>query len=155
RRRRGPTPRSSPYMRMITVLVSGNRRPARLVRCGMLEAGLWAAAGQSALILGALLVARFPKLTEPRWLRLVMAFGAGPLISAVTTALVLQAYHAAGRAPVGVGLFAGAIGYYALTSFLDRRAEREDPEVPVEEAAARGPATLPRGADATATRNLS
>src|SRR5262249_47406653 len=71
------------------------------------------------------------------------------------TDLVVQAYHAAGRAPVGIGLFAGAVGYYALTSFLDRRAEREDPEVPVVEAAARGPETLPRGADATATRNLS
>ena len=28
------------------------------------------------------LVARFPKLTEPRWLGVVMAFGAGALISA-------------------------------------------------------------------------
>ena len=43
----------------------------------MFEAGLWAALGQSALIVGALLVARYPKLTEPHWLGLVMAFGAG------------------------------------------------------------------------------
>ena len=41
----------------------------------MLEAGLWAALGQSALLVGALMVARFPKLTEPRWLGLEMAFG--------------------------------------------------------------------------------
>jgi hypothetical protein len=46
----------------------------------VLEAALWAASGQSALIVGALLVARFRKLTEPRWLGLVMAFGAGALI---------------------------------------------------------------------------
>jgi ZIP family zinc transporter len=71
-------------------------------------------------------VARFPKLTEPRWLGLIMAFGAGALISAVTTDLVVEAYHEAGRAPTGVGLFGGAVGYYALTRWLDRRAERAD-----------------------------
>jgi ZIP family zinc transporter len=71
-------------------------------------------------------VARFPKLTEPRWLGLIMAFGAGALISAVTTDLVVEAYHEAGRAPTGVGLFGGAVGYYALARWLDRRAERAD-----------------------------
>jgi ZIP family zinc transporter len=122
----------------------------------VLEAGLWAAAGQSALLVGALLVARFPKLTEPRWLGLVMAFGAGALISAVTTDLVVPAYHEAGRAPAGVGLLVGAVGYYALTQWLDRRAEREDPEEPVEEAeASSGDEALPAGADATTARNLT
>ena len=101
----------------------------------MLEAGLWAALGQSALIVGALLVARFRKLTEPRWLGLVMAFGAGALISAITTDLVVEAYHEAGRGATGLGLLIGAVGYYVLTEWLDRRAEREDPEEPVEEAA--------------------
>ncbi len=121
----------------------------------MLEAGLWAALGQSALLVGALLVARFPKLTEPRWLGLVMAFGAGALISAITTDLVAEAYHEAGRAPTGVGLLVGALGYYGLTTWLDRRAEREDPEEPVEEAADVSLAELPAGADATAARNLT
>jgi ZIP family zinc transporter len=122
----------------------------------VLEAGLWAALGQSALIVGALLVARFPKLTEPRWLGLVMAFGAGALISAITTDLVVPAYHAAGRAPTGIGLLVGAVGYYALTTWLDRRAEREDPEAPVEEAEdVGGDEALPSGADATAARNLT
>jgi ZIP family zinc transporter len=112
--------------------------------------------GQSALIVGAALVARFPKLTEPRWLGLVMAFGAGALISAVTTDLVVEAYHEAGRAPTGVGLLIGALGYYALTQTLNRRAEREDPEEPVEDAdAAAGDEALPAGADATAARNLT
>jgi len=121
----------------------------------VLEAGLWAALGQSALLVGALLVARFPKLTEPRWLGLVMAFGAGALISAITTDLVAEAYHEAGRAPTGVGLLVGAVGYYGLTTWLDRRAEREDPEEPVEEAADVSLAELPAGADATAARNLT
>jgi ZIP family zinc transporter len=122
----------------------------------VLEAGLWAALGQSALIAGALLVARFPKLTEPRWLGLVMAFGAGALISAITTDLVVPAYEEAGRAPTGIGLLCGAVGYYADTTWLNRHAEREDPEAPVEEAEeVGGDEALPTGADATAARNLT
>jgi len=122
----------------------------------VLEAGLWAALGQSALLVGALLVARFPKLTEPRWLGLVMAFGAGALISAITTDLVAPAYVAAGRAPAGIGLLVGAVGYYALTTWLNSRAERADPEEPVEEAEDRaGDEASPSGADATAARNLT
>jgi len=122
----------------------------------VLEAGLWAALGQSALIVGALLVARFPKLTEPRWLGLVMAFGAGALISAITTDLVVPAYQAAGRAPAGIGLLVGAVGYYGLTTWLNARSEREDPEEPVEEAEdLAGDEAMPSGADATAARNLT
>jgi ZIP family zinc transporter len=120
------------------------------------EAGLWAALGQSALVVGALLVARFPKLTEPRWLGLVMAFGAGALISAITTDLVQPAYSAAGRAPTGFGLLVGALGYYAITTWLDQRAEREDPEEPVEEAEdLAGDRASPSGADAATARNLT
>jgi ZIP family zinc transporter len=120
------------------------------------EAGLWAALGQSALLVGALLVARFPKLTEPRWLGLVMAFGAGALISAITTDLVQPAYSAAGRAPAGLGLLVGALGYYGVTTWLNQRAEREDPEEPVEEAEEiAGDTALPSGADATVARNLT
>jgi zinc transporter, ZIP family len=121
----------------------------------VLEAGLWAALGQSALIVGALLVARFRALTEPRWLGLVMAFGAGALISAVTTDLVVEAYHEAGRAATGIGLLVGAVGYYLLTEWLDRRAEREDPEEPVEAAADTGLEAVPAAADARAARNLT
>jgi ZIP family zinc transporter len=121
----------------------------------MLEAGVWAALGQSALVVGALLVAAFPRLTEPRILGLVLAFGAGTLISAITTDLVAEAYREAGRAPTGLGLLLGACGYFALTEWLDRRSEREDPEQPVEEAAEVGPSALPAAADATAARNLS
>jgi ZIP family zinc transporter len=125
----------------------------------VLEAGLWAALGQSALIVGALLVARFPSLTEPRRLGLVMAFGAGALISALTADLIIEAYDEAGRAPAGLGLAIGALGYYALTEWLDRRTRREDPEEPEEaeldEEAAGAREPEPVAADATTTRNLS
>jgi zinc transporter, ZIP family len=121
----------------------------------LIEAGWWAAAGQSALLLGALVVAVMPSLTEPRRLGLIMAFGAGTLISAVTTDLVAEAYQEAGRAPTGLGLLAGAVGYYAVTEWLDRRSQREDPEEPVEAAAVFGPTERPVGADATVARNLT
>ena len=124
----------------------------------VLEAGLWAALGQSALIVGALLVARFPSLKEPHRLGLVMAFGAGALISAITADLVIEAYDEAGRGPTGIGLAFGALGYYALTEWLDRRSEREDPEEPEEleldgDAIGADPESV--GADATTARNLS
>ena len=121
----------------------------------MLEAALWAGLGQSALLVGALLVARLRQLTEPRWLGLVMAFGAGALISAITTDLVSPAYRLAGRAPAGIGLFGGAVGFYALTHWLDRRAEREDPEQPVDDAAMDSVDEMPAGADAATARNLT
>ena len=121
----------------------------------MLEAGFWAGVGQSALIVGALLVARIKKLTEPRWLGLVMAFGAGALISAITTDLVAEAYREAGRAPAGIGLLVGAGGYYVLTLWLDRRSEREDPEEPVEDVVSDGTDAMPVGADAVTARNLT
>ena len=65
-------------------------------------------------------------------------------------------YDAAGRVPAGVGLLVGAVGYYGLTTWLNRRAEREDPEEPVEDAEDVGGDTAsPSGADATAARNLT
>ena len=82
---------------------------------------------------------------------LVMAFGAGALISAITTDLVAEAYHEAGRAPAGSVCSSARSATTCLTTWLDRRAEREDPEEPVEEAAdVRRRRALPRGADATA-----
>ena len=122
----------------------------------MLEAGLWAALGQSALVVGALLVARFPKLTEPRWLGLVMAFGAGALISAITTDLVVPAYIAAGRAPAGIGLLVGAVGYYGLTPGSTNAPSAKTPRNRSRRRRT-APATraLPSGADATAARNLT
>lgn len=121
----------------------------------MLTAALWAALAQSALIVGALLVAKFRVLTQPRWLGLVMAFGAGAVISAVSTDLVAEAYREAGRRPTGIGLAAGAVGFWAITTWLDRRGEREAPEQPVEKAADVSLTEEPAGASATEARNLT
>src|SRR4051812_36983740 len=105
-------PRSRQFCTRISATARAPDRRGARDSCLVLEAGAWAALGQSALIVGALLVARYPKLTEPRWLGLVMAFGAGALISAVTTDLVADAYQEAGRTAAGVGLLVGAVGYY-------------------------------------------
>ena len=121
----------------------------------MLQAAGWAALAQSALIVGALLVARFRALTEPRWLGLVMAFGAGAVISAVTTDLVVPAYEEAGRRASGIGLAVGAVGFFLITGWLDRRGEHENPELPVELAADVSRSEQPHGASATEARNLT
>ena len=124
----------------------------------MLTAALWAALAQFALVVGALLVWRFPRFTQPRWLGLVMAFGAGAVISAVTTDLVAEAYAGGGSRPTGVGLAIGAVGFYTLTSWLERRGESERPEEPLEEAAERAtdePLEHVPAASATEARNLT
>jgi ZIP family zinc transporter len=102
----------------------------------MVSAALWAALGQAALLVGALLCWRFPTLTRPRWLGLIMAFGAGAVISAVTTDLVAEAYRGSGPKATGLGLALGAIGFFLVTGFLERRGESERPEAPLEAAAA-------------------
>jgi ZIP family zinc transporter len=121
----------------------------------MLTAALWAALAQSALIVGALLVARFRKLSEPRWLGLIMAFGAGTVISAVTTDLVAEAYKEAGRRPTGIGLAVGAGVFWVVTWWLESRGESERPEQLIENAADVSLETEPAAATATEARNLT
>jgi ZIP family zinc transporter len=128
----------------------------------MLPAAVWAALGQAALVVGALLCWRFPSLTRPRWLGLIMAFGAGAVISAVTTDLVSEAYRESGPKATGLGLALGAIGFFVLTGWLERRGESERPETPVEQAAdisldAPEETSLEQGhgASATEARNLT
>lgn len=129
----------------------------------MLSAALWAALGQAALLVGAVLCRQFPSLTRPRGLGLIMAFGAGAVISAVTTDLVAEAYRISGPKATGLGLALGAVGFFLVTGWLERRGESERPELPLEEAAAIDPdapeeQTLEQevhGASATEARNLT
>ena len=82
------------------------------------EAVGWGALAASSLILGAVLgVAR--KWPE-RFVGLVLAFGAGALISAVSFELAEDGVRIGGGAAVGIGLAVGALTYF----FLDRRLER-------------------------------
>jgi ZIP family zinc transporter len=82
---------------------------------------LWGAVAASSLLAGALLVMWRP--IGQRMLGLVMAFGAGVLISAVAFELVAPAIAQAedgGHWKVGLGLGAGALSFYVGDGIIDR-----------------------------------
>ena len=101
----------------------------------MLEAGIFAAIGQVALVVGALLVWRFRTLTRAAVVGSLMAFGAGAVISAVGTDLVAVAYDEAGGGATALGIGIGGLGYFLIITLLERSGAREKPEAPLEEAA--------------------
>ena len=101
----------------------------------MLEAGIFAAIGQVALVVGALLVWRFRTLTRAAVVGSLMAFGAGAVISAVSTDLVAVAYDEAGGGATALGIGIGGLGYFLIITLLERSGAREKPEAPLEEAA--------------------
>ena len=84
----------------------------------MLVAGLWGFVGGVALVVGAVLA--LVRQFSPRTIGLVMAFGAGVLISALAFELTKEAYDGAGAVEVVVGLAAGAVVFYAGDRLLDR-----------------------------------
>ncbi len=85
----------------------------------MLEALWWGTLAASSLVLGGLVAVWRP--VTPRVLGLVMAFGAGVLISAVAYELVLDAVETYSTSGVGLGLAAGALTFYAGDWYLDHR----------------------------------
>jgi len=85
----------------------------------MLEAAFWGAVGGSALVFGAVVGLRV--MPRQRTIGLVMAFGAGVLISALTYELVADAYSRTGFDEVAIGLAIGALVFTAGDWWLDRR----------------------------------
>jgi len=85
----------------------------------VLEAAFWGFVGGVALLVGAVLGLAFR--TPPRVVGLVMAFGAGVLISAVAFELVEEGFESSGATPVVLGLVAGALTFYAGDWILDHR----------------------------------
>ncbi len=100
----------------------------------MLEAAIFAAIGQAALVVGALLVWRFRTLTRAAVVGSLMAFGAGAVISAVGTDLVAVAYEEAGGGATALGIGIGGLGYFLIITLLERGGARETPEAPLEKA---------------------
>jgi ZIP family zinc transporter len=84
----------------------------------MLEAGLWGLGAASALVVGALvgLTGRVPR----GLVALVMAFGAGALISALAYDLTEDAFAHGGTLPVAGGLAAGALVYFTGDQLLHK-----------------------------------
>lgn len=77
----------------------------------------WGGLAAFSLVIGALLA--LVRTWSDRTVGLVLAFGAGALISAVTFELAEEGIDLAGGLPVGLGLGAGALTYFLLDRMLD------------------------------------
>jgi ZIP family zinc transporter len=82
----------------------------------------WGALAASSLVIGALLGLVRP--WPPRPLGLVLAFGAGALISAVSFDLAQEGALIGDPGYMGLGLAAGALTYFALNRVVGRRSRR-------------------------------
>jgi zinc transporter, ZIP family len=79
----------------------------------------WGFVAASSLIIGGLVALRFP--VSLRTLGLVMGFGSGVLISAVSFELVQEAFETSGgQGAVALGLFAGCAVFFVGDSLIDR-----------------------------------
>lgn len=85
----------------------------------MLEAGFWGFVGGFALLVGALLGLRVG--ASNRLIGLVMAFGAGVLVSALAFELTEEAFRGGGSVAVVFGLLAGSVTFFAGDWVLDHR----------------------------------
>ena len=79
----------------------------------------WGALAASSLVLGALLA--FARRWPSRQVGLVLAFGAGALISAVSFDLAQEGVAVGDPASTAIGLGAGALTYYAMDGLIARR----------------------------------
>lgn len=115
---------------------------------------MFAAIGQAALVVGALLVTWFPALKMPKYVGALMAFGAGAVISAVGTDLVAVSYDEAGAGPTALGIGIGGLGYFLIIRLLEGSGTSERPGQPMVEAAKIAPDAEVQGATPTEARNL-
>jgi len=85
----------------------------------MLEAAFWGLFAAGSLLIGATVGLTLP---TPDSLRgLLMGFGAGALISAITFDLTLEAHQLAGADAVAIGLAGGALAFFLVDRIVDRR----------------------------------
>ena len=83
------------------------------------EAFLWGLVGGSSLVLGGAIALRVP--ITRRHVGLIMAFGAGVLISAVAYELVHEAFETtAGDGGIALGLLSGAAVFFGAEVMIDR-----------------------------------
>ena len=85
----------------------------------MLEAAWWGFVGGAALLVGALMGLYLK--VGLRAIGLVMAFGAGVLISAVAFELTEEAYRSAGSSAAALGLAAGSVTFFTGDWLIDRQ----------------------------------
>jgi ZIP family zinc transporter len=85
----------------------------------MLAALGWGALAASSLVLGVLLA--FARGWPPRQVGLVLAFGAGALISAVSFELAAEGLHVGSLGAVAIGLGIGALTYFGFDGLVASR----------------------------------
>jgi len=109
----------------------------------VLAAAWWGFVGGAALMIGAILGIYLP--VSSRVIGLVMAFGAGVLISAVAFELAEEAFQRSGGTAVVLGLLAGSGTFFVGDWFIDRAGghRRKSPNGPQ---SAAGPMALVLGA---------
>jgi ZIP family zinc transporter len=78
----------------------------------------WGAVAASSLLIGAILALQ--RDWSQRIVGLVLAFGAGALISAVSFELAQEGVRAGGAGAVGIGLALGALAFYFLDGIVSR-----------------------------------
>jgi zinc transporter, ZIP family len=83
------------------------------------EAFFWGLVGGSSLLIGAVLGVVLKE--RPRLTGVVLAFGAGTLVSALTFELTRDAYRIGGADAVSIGLAAGALAFFAGDRIVDSR----------------------------------
>ncbi|MEI2700836.1 MAG: ZIP family metal transporter [Baekduia sp.] len=85
----------------------------------MIEAGLWGLVAGASLVVGAVLGLARP--VPQRVIAIVMAFGAGVLISALSFELADEAFDRGGTDALALGLVGGALTFWAGDWIIDRR----------------------------------
>jgi zinc transporter, ZIP family len=88
----------------------------------VLQAAFWGFVGGFALLVGAVVGLMLP--ASQRTIGLVMAFGAGVLISALAFELTDEAFQRGGADAVAFGLAAGAVAFFAGDWVVDHRGGR-------------------------------
>jgi len=88
----------------------------------VLGALAWGSLAAASLVLGALLA--FARPWSDRQVGLVLAFGAGALISAVSLELAQEGVDVGGIGWTAAGLGAGAVTYFVLDGLIERRGAR-------------------------------
>jgi ZIP family zinc transporter len=87
------------------------------------DAVLWGTVAAAPLFVGAVLalLRKWP----PRWLGIVLGFGAGALMASIAFELWEEGLDLAGPIPLVAGVAAGALSYYIAARILDARASRK------------------------------
>ena len=83
---------------------------------------LWGVVAASPLIIGAALA--LLRTWPPRWLGIVLGFGAGALMASIAFELWEEGLDLAGPIPLVIGVAAGALAYFLADRILDARAAK-------------------------------